>query len=167
MGRRASGAVSILDYLEAFEGPRSAELFLTYYSVAADKSLELSHTSGKQVSLSSKGESARLEQLEALVHAPAPTDFASDIWCILPEKRHRGGFYELFALLLVDFHVVETSLKDVVASFSGRTINGVPPFDRLHPTAERIAEHLQARYYANFAMVCYLAEVEVLRPEKF
>ncbi|MDI9738708.1 P-II family nitrogen regulator, partial [Stutzerimonas stutzeri] len=33
--------------------------------------------------------------------------------------------------------------------------------------AERIAEHLQARYYANFAMVCYLAEVEVLRPEKF
>ncbi|MCB4795929.1 transcriptional regulator [Pseudomonas sp. NP21570] len=33
--------------------------------------------------------------------------------------------------------------------------------------AERIAEHLQARYYENFAMVCYLAEVEVLRPEKF
>ena len=29
------------------------------------------------------------------------------------------------------------------------------------------SEHLQARYYANFAMVCYLAEVEVLRPEKF
>ena len=33
--------------------------------------------------------------------------------------------------------------------------------------AERIAEHLQVRYYDNFAMVCYLAEVEVLRPEKF
>lgn len=33
--------------------------------------------------------------------------------------------------------------------------------------AERIAEHLQARYYDNFAMVCYLAEVEVLRPQKF
>lgn len=33
--------------------------------------------------------------------------------------------------------------------------------------AERIAEHLQAHYYANFAMVCYLAQVEVLRPEKF
>ncbi len=33
--------------------------------------------------------------------------------------------------------------------------------------AERIAGHLQARYYANFAMICYLAEVEVLRPEKF
>ncbi|MES2820217.1 MAG: transcriptional regulator [Pseudomonadota bacterium] len=33
--------------------------------------------------------------------------------------------------------------------------------------AERIAQHLQAKYYANFAMVCYLAEVQVLRPEKF
>jgi nitrogen regulatory protein PII len=33
--------------------------------------------------------------------------------------------------------------------------------------AERIAAHLQVRYYDNFAMVCYLAEVEVLRPEKF
>jgi len=33
--------------------------------------------------------------------------------------------------------------------------------------AERIAEHLQVRYYDNFAMVSYLAEVEVLRPEKF
>lgn len=33
--------------------------------------------------------------------------------------------------------------------------------------AERIAEHLQARYYANFAMVCYLTQVDVLRPEKF
>lgn len=33
--------------------------------------------------------------------------------------------------------------------------------------AERIAQHLQARYYENFAMVCYLCDVEVLRPEKF
>ncbi|KFX70964.1 nitrogen regulatory protein P-II [Pseudomonas taeanensis MS-3] len=33
--------------------------------------------------------------------------------------------------------------------------------------AERLASHLQQRYYANYAMVCYLAQVEVLRPEKF
>ncbi|PTU73121.1 P-II family nitrogen regulator [Pseudomonas mangrovi] len=33
--------------------------------------------------------------------------------------------------------------------------------------AERIALHLQTRYYANYAMVCYLAQVEVLRAEKF
>lgn len=33
--------------------------------------------------------------------------------------------------------------------------------------AERIAEHLQMHYYDNFAMVCYLADVQVLRPSKF
>jgi hypothetical protein len=33
--------------------------------------------------------------------------------------------------------------------------------------AERIASHLQERYYANYAMVCYLSQVRVLRPEKF
>lgn len=33
--------------------------------------------------------------------------------------------------------------------------------------AERIAAHLQERYYAHYAMVCYLSAVEVLRPEKF
>lgn len=33
--------------------------------------------------------------------------------------------------------------------------------------AERLVAHLQAHYYDNFAMVCYLAEVAVLRPEKF
>ncbi|NKQ09177.1 P-II family nitrogen regulator [Pseudomonas sp. SST3] len=33
--------------------------------------------------------------------------------------------------------------------------------------AERIAEHLQVSYYDNFAMVCYLADVQVLRPGKF
>ena len=33
--------------------------------------------------------------------------------------------------------------------------------------AERIAEHLQQRYYANYAMVCYLSQVRVLRPDKF
>ncbi|TWC39509.1 hypothetical protein FBY03_10459 [Pseudomonas sp. SJZ079] len=33
--------------------------------------------------------------------------------------------------------------------------------------AERLTSHLQQRYYANYAMVCYLAQVEVLRPEKF
>lgn len=33
--------------------------------------------------------------------------------------------------------------------------------------AERIVSHLQQRYYADFAMVCYLSQVEVLRPERF
>ncbi|MEE2971657.1 MAG: 6-carboxytetrahydropterin synthase [Planctomycetota bacterium] len=44
--------------------------------------------------------------------------------------------------LLVDFHAVETALRAAVEPFSGRTMNGTPPFDRVHPTAERVAEHV-------------------------
>lgn len=34
-------------------------------------------------------------------------------------------------------------------------------------TAEAIAEELRRRYYADYAMILYLTEVSVLRPEKF
>jgi len=34
-------------------------------------------------------------------------------------------------------------------------------------TAERIATHLQAHYYDNYAMILFVADVAVLRPEKF
>ena len=36
--------------------------------------------------------------------------------------------------------LVGTALHESVAPFSGRTMNGVPPFDSVHPTAERLAE---------------------------
>lgn len=35
------------------------------------------------------------------------------------------------------------------------------------PLAEQIAHHLYHHYYRDYAMVCWLAEVKVLRPEKF
>ncbi|MCP4837117.1 MAG: 6-carboxytetrahydropterin synthase QueD [Phycisphaera sp.] len=44
--------------------------------------------------------------------------------------------------LLLDFHALEASLKAALEPFAGRTMNGVPPFDRVHPTAERVAEHV-------------------------
>lgn len=34
-------------------------------------------------------------------------------------------------------------------------------------TAERIAGHLREQYYVNYAMILYLTDVEVLRPQKF
>jgi nitrogen regulatory protein PII len=34
-------------------------------------------------------------------------------------------------------------------------------------TADAIAAHLQARYYAHYAMILFMADVAVLRPEKF
>lgn len=35
------------------------------------------------------------------------------------------------------------------------------------PTARVIAEHLMKTYYQDYAMIVYLADVEVLRPQKF
>lgn len=34
-------------------------------------------------------------------------------------------------------------------------------------TAERIATYLRENYYRDFAMIVYLSDVEVLRPDKF
>lgn len=34
-------------------------------------------------------------------------------------------------------------------------------------TAERITGHLQERYYPDYAMILYVHDIEVLRPEKF
>ncbi len=34
-------------------------------------------------------------------------------------------------------------------------------------TAETIAEHVRSHYYDNYAMVLFMNEVEVLRPQKF
>lgn len=34
-------------------------------------------------------------------------------------------------------------------------------------TADRIAEHLREHYYRDYAMVLFLSDVEVLRPDKF
>jgi hypothetical protein len=33
--------------------------------------------------------------------------------------------------------------------------------------AEALLVHVQARYYADYAMVAFLADIEILRPEKF
>lgn len=35
------------------------------------------------------------------------------------------------------------------------------------PTAEAIAAHLRAHYYDHYAMILFMSEVGVLRPEKF
>ncbi len=35
------------------------------------------------------------------------------------------------------------------------------------PQAESVLEHIQKRYYANYAMVAFLMDVEILRSEKF
>lgn len=44
--------------------------------------------------------------------------------------------------LLCDFHMVERWLEEIVAPFRDGDLNATPPFDRVNPTAERIAEHI-------------------------
>jgi 6-pyruvoyltetrahydropterin/6-carboxytetrahydropterin synthase len=44
--------------------------------------------------------------------------------------------------LLCDFHVIERALDQIVAQFHNRDLNTTPPFDRINPTAERVAEHI-------------------------
>ncbi len=44
--------------------------------------------------------------------------------------------------LLCDFHALEHHLDQIVAPFRNNDFNVTPPFDRVNPSAERIAEHL-------------------------
>ena len=44
--------------------------------------------------------------------------------------------------ILCDFHALERRLDDVIAPFQDCDLNRTPPFDRVSPTAERIARHL-------------------------
>ena len=45
--------------------------------------------------------------------------------------------------LLCDFHLVESSLRDLVARFHNRNLNDLPPFSgTLNPSAENVARHI-------------------------
>jgi len=46
--------------------------------------------------------------------------------------------------LLCDFHELERLLDAVIAPWRDRSLNDVHPFDRINPTAERIAEAISA-----------------------
>ncbi|MEC9372672.1 MAG: 6-carboxytetrahydropterin synthase [Planctomycetota bacterium] len=47
--------------------------------------------------------------------------------------------------LLVDFHLVEETLREIVAPFHNRNLNEVSPFDDVNPTAELVAKHIADR----------------------
>ena len=44
--------------------------------------------------------------------------------------------------LLIDFHLLEAVLEDVLSPFTDSTFNGTPPFDEWNPSAENIARHI-------------------------
>lgn len=41
--------------------------------------------------------------------------------------------------MVMDFHALQAEVERVIAPFRNRNLNEVPPFDRQHPTAERVA----------------------------
>jgi 6-pyruvoyltetrahydropterin/6-carboxytetrahydropterin synthase len=59
--------------------------------------------------------------------------------------------------LLCDFHLIERHLAEVVDRLNTTDLNITPPFDRLNPTAERVAQHigeeLAQRLPANLRLV--------------
>jgi len=44
--------------------------------------------------------------------------------------------------LVCDFHLIERELDRIVMPFNNANLNETSPFDRVNPTAERIAEHI-------------------------
>ena len=44
--------------------------------------------------------------------------------------------------LLCDFHAVHARLVEICGPFENGSLNGTPPFDRVNPTAEHLAEHI-------------------------
>ncbi|NNM27432.1 MAG: 6-carboxytetrahydropterin synthase [Phycisphaerales bacterium] len=44
--------------------------------------------------------------------------------------------------LLCDFHAVERTLDRLIRPFRDRCLNETAPFDRVNPTAERVARHI-------------------------
>jgi len=47
--------------------------------------------------------------------------------------------------LVVDFHLVERSLTEIVGVFHNGNLNEIAPFDRINPTAELVASHIAER----------------------
>ena len=44
--------------------------------------------------------------------------------------------------LLVDFHVLERALADIIRRFHNAGLNAAPPFDKVNPSAERVAQYI-------------------------
>jgi len=90
-------------------------------------------------------------------------------WHGLPEPSH-GHSWRVEAALLAgaldgegmgfDFIEVQAALRQLAALFDHQDINTVPPFDRLSPTTERIAEWFFTRL-AERLPAAPLAEVTV------
>ncbi|MDZ4754608.1 MAG: 6-carboxytetrahydropterin synthase [Phycisphaerae bacterium] len=63
--------------------------------------------------------------------------------------------------LLCDFHAVERSLEQIITPFRDGNLNTTPPFDRVNPTAERIAHHIGVALGVMLPPAVHVASVRV------
>lgn len=47
--------------------------------------------------------------------------------------------------VVVDFHLVEQALLDIILTFHNGNLNDIPPFNERNPTAELVASHIADR----------------------
>jgi 6-pyruvoyltetrahydropterin/6-carboxytetrahydropterin synthase len=65
--------------------------------------------------------------------------------------------------LLCDFHALERAVREATASFTNADLSGVPPFDRVGASAERVAEEIGRRVAAGLGPLARGAGVSWVR----
>jgi len=63
--------------------------------------------------------------------------------------------------LVCDFHAIERKLDEIINPFHNANLNDVSPFDRINPTAERIAEFIAASLMKSLPTGVFLRRVSV------
>lgn len=63
--------------------------------------------------------------------------------------------------LLCDFHAVAAWIEDILRPFRDADLNATPPFDRINPTAERVAEHVATALGAKLPSGVHVHSVRV------
>jgi 6-pyruvoyltetrahydropterin/6-carboxytetrahydropterin synthase len=66
-------------------------------------------------------------------------------------------------LLLCDFHAVEGLLAAIIAPFRDGNLNETPPFDRMNPSAEALAQHIAGELAARLKTVDPRVHLEWVR----
>ena len=61
--------------------------------------------------------------------------------------------------VVCDFHALERSIEGVIGGLDDRTLNGLPCFEGLGPTAERVARHIADRVEVPAAVSVVCVEV--------
>ena len=62
--------------------------------------------------------------------------------------------------VVMDFHALHDQVEQILSPFRNRCFNDIPPFDRVNPTAECIAEHIGTSL--QLPMSVRLESVEIL-----